>query len=400
MSRAFVIVLDSLGIGGAPDAERFGDAGSDTLGHIAERVAPALPNLSRLGLGAAAEIATGRMPRGFTQPGHGAGFWAAAAEASRGKDTPTGHWEIAGCPVHFDWGYFPAAFPSFPAELTDALIRDGGLPGILGNCAASGTAIIDELGPEHIASGKPIFYTSADSVLQIAAHEDSFGLDRLLALCERARVLCDPYNIGRVIARPFLGVPGSFKRTANRRDYAVPPPADTMLDRLDAAGRAVISLGKIGDIFAHRATGTIVKGESNEVLMAKSLNLVASAPDGALGFINLVDFDTLYGHRRDPAGYAEALVEFDQWLPSLEAVLRPGDLVILTADHGCDPTWPGTDHTRECVPVVGFGPGVAGGAAGLRQSFADIGETVLAHLGLVPIGTGRAIGCPVRNGDA
>jgi phosphopentomutase len=392
VSRAFVIVLDSLGIGGAPDAARFGDAGSDTLGHIAERVAPALPNLARLGLGAAAEIATGRVPHGFGPPGPGAGFWAAAAEASRGKDTPTGHWEIAGCPVSFDWGYFPPDFPSFPAELVAALVRDGDLPGILGNCAASGTAIIDELGAEHIATGKPIFYTSADSVLQIAAHETHFGLDRLLALCERARVLCDRYNIGRVIARPFLGAPGSFKRTANRRDYAVPPPADTMLDRLQAAGRPVTSLGKIGDIFAHRATGTIAKGESNAVLMAKSLDLVASAPDGAFGFVNLVDFDTLYGHRRDPAGYAGALVEFDTWLPALEAALRPGDLVILTADHGCDPTWPGTDHTRECVPVVGFGPGISGGSMGLRASFADIGETVLTHLGLAPIGTGRALG--------
>jgi len=392
MGRAFVIVLDSLGIGGAPDAQRFGDVGADTLGHIVERVAPALPNLARLGLGAAAEIATGRVPRDFSEPGPGAGFWAAAAEASRGKDTPTGHWEIAGCPVHFDWGYFPPDYPSFPAELVAALVRDGGLPGILGNCAASGTTIIDQLGAEHIATGKPIFYTSADSVLQIAAHETHFGLDRLLSLCERARLLCDPYNIGRVIARPFLGAPGSFKRTANRHDYAVPPPAETMLDRLQAAGRSVTSLGKIGDIFAHRATGTIVKGESNEVLMAKSLDLAASAPDGSFGFINLVDFDTLYGHRRDPEGYAAALVEFDTWLPALEAALRPGDLVILTADHGCDPTWPGTDHTRECVPVVGFGPGVSGGDRGLRTSFADIGETVLAHLGLAPIGTGRAIG--------
>ncbi|HEV2678847.1 MAG TPA: phosphopentomutase [Aliidongia sp.] len=392
MGRAFVIVLDSLGIGGAPDAARFGEVGADTLGHIAERVALKLANLSRLGLGAAAEIATGRLPRGLGRPGPGAGFWAAAAEASRGKDTPTGHWEIAGCPVPFDWGYFPSEFPSFPAELVDALMHDGGLPGILGNCAASGTAIIDELGAEHVATGKPIFYTSADSVLQIAAHEEHFGLDRLLALCERARVLCDPYDIGRVIARPFVGSPGSFRRTANRRDYAVPPPADTILDRLQAAGRAVISLGKIGDIFAHRATGTIVKGENNAALMAKSLDLVASAPDGAFGFVNLVDFDTLYGHRRDAAGYAAALVAFDGWLPSLEAALRPGDLVILTADHGCDPTWPGTDHTRECVPVVGFGPDITGGSAGLRTSFADIGETVLAHLGLPPIGSGHAIG--------
>jgi phosphopentomutase len=391
MARAFVIVLDSLGIGGAPDAERFGDVGSDTLGHIVERAAPELPNLSRLGLGAAAEIATGRLPAGLGAPGAGAGFWAAAAEASRGKDTPTGHWEIAGCPVHFDWGYFPAEYPSFPADLTEALIRDGRLAGILGNKAASGTAIIDELGPEHIATGKPILYTSADSVLQIAAHEQHFGLDRLLDLCQRARVLCDPYNIGRVIARPFVGASGSFKRTANRHDYAVPPPADTMLDRLERAGRTVISLGKIGDIFAHRGTGAIIKGENNAALMAKSLELVTTAPDGGFGFVNLVDFDTLYGHRRDPMGYAAALEEFDRWLPALEAALRPGDLVILTADHGCDPTWTGTDHTRECVPVVGFGPGVSGGDAGLRRSFADIGETVLQHLGMVPIGTGRAI---------
>jgi len=391
MTRAFVIVLDSLGIGGAPDSYRFGDAGADTLGNIAGRVPLKAPNLARLGLGAAAAIATGRTPRGMAEPGAGAGFWAAAAEASNGKDTPTGHWEIAGCPVYFDWGYFPPEYPSFPAELAEALIRDGNLPGILGNRAASGTVIIDELGAEHIATGKPILYTSADSVLQIAAHETHFGLDRLLALCERARKLCDRYNIGRVIARPFVGEPGSFKRTANRHDYAVPPPAATILDRLEAAGRPVTSLGKIGDIFAHRATGTIAKGESNAVLMAKTLDLVGSAPDGGFGFVNLVDFDTLYGHRRDPAGYAAAIEEFDRWLPSLEMALKPGDLVILTADHGCDPTWPGTDHTRECVPVVGFGPGVTGGDAGLRQSFADIGETVLKHLGLPRIGTGRAI---------
>jgi phosphopentomutase len=391
MSRAFLIVLDSLGVGGAPDAADFGDAGADTLGHIAESVALDLPNLARLGLGAAAEIATGRLPRGLARPGHGAGFWAAAAEASRGKDTPTGHWEIAGCPVDFDWGYFPAAYPSFPAALTEALERAGGLPGFLGNRAASGTAIIAELGAEHLATGKPILYTSADSVLQIAAHEQAFGLDRLLALCEAARPLCDPYRIGRVIARPFVGVPGAFTRTANRRDYAVPPPADTLLDRLEAAGRAVISIGKIGDIFAHRATGRIVKGENNAALMARTLEAVGTAPDGALAFTNLVDFDTLHGHRRDPAGYAAALVEFDRWLPTLEAALRPGDLVILTADHGCDPTWRGTDHTRECVPVLGFGPGIVGGAAGLRRSIADIGETVLAHLGLPPIGAGRAI---------
>jgi phosphopentomutase len=395
MSRVFILVLDSLGIGGAPDAARFGDTGADTLGHIAAARdaggAPLrLPNLCRFGLGAAAEIATGAVPAGLSGAGQGAGIWGAAAEISRGKDTPSGHWEMAGCPVVFDWGYFPAEAPSFPADLTDALIAEAGLTGVLGNKAASGTAIIAELGDAHLATLKPILYTSGDSVLQIAAHEEAFGLDRLIRTCHIARRLVDPYNIGRVIARPFIGASGGFKRTANRQDFAVPPPGPTLLDRQTAAGRPIISIGKIGDIFAHRGTGTIVKADGNMALFDATLAAAAKAPPGSLVLTNFVDFDTLYGHRRDVAGYAACLEAFDARLPELERVLSPGDLVLLSADHGCDPTWAGTDHTRECVPVLGFGPGIGGGAIGRRASFADLGETAARHLGLPALGTGAA----------
>jgi phosphopentomutase len=390
MSRAFLLVMDSVGIGATPDADRFGDAGADTLGHIAERVPLHLPALSRLGLGSAAELATGRLPPGLGRGDARAAVWGAALEVSRGKDTPTGHWEIAGCPVDFDWGYFPPGPPSFPVELTDALIAQGHLPGLLGNCAASGTEIIAVLGAEHLATGKPIVYTSGDSVLQIAAHEVSFGLDRLLELCGLARRLVDRYRIGRVIARPFIGSPGSFRRTANRHDYAVPPPGDTLLDRLVAAGGSVIAIGKIDDIFAHRGISRAVKGDGNAALFDATLAAAAAAPDGALVFANFVDFDTNFGHRRDVAGYAACLEAFDARLGTFEAVLQPGDLAVITADHGCDPTWPGTDHTREHVPVLGFGPGVSGGSIGLRHGFSDIGQTVARHLGLPPLDHGTA----------
>jgi phosphopentomutase len=393
MSRVFLLVLDSLGIGGAPDARHFGDAGADTLGHIAAHRAAigrplALPHLSRLGLGAAWATLHGTLPPGLGAPGQGAGCWGAAAEISRGKDTPTGHWEIAGCPVTFDWGSFPAGPPSFPAELVAALIAQAGLPGILGDKAASGTAIIDEFGAEHLRSLKPILYTSADSVLQIAAHETAFGLDRLIETCRIARRLVDPYTIGRVIARPFIGTPGDFRRTFNRRDFAVPPPADTLLDRQAEVGGQMISIGKIGDIFAHRATGEIIKADGNMALFDATLAVADRTKESALIFVNFVDFDTLYGHRRDVEGYAACLEAFDARLPELEAALCPGDLVLVTADHGCDPTWRGTDHTREAVPVLAFGPGIHGGDIGLRRSFADIGETAAAHLGLAPLGTG------------
>ncbi|WP_062233899.1 phosphopentomutase [Aureimonas sp. N4] len=396
MTRAVLIVLDSFGIGQAGDASAFGDEGADTFGHIREaaergeadrtgqRTGPLrLPNMERLGL---FHAAGGR--------GHGgepAGLWGSAAEISRGKDTPSGHWEIAGVPVLFDWGYFPRTVPCFPPELIAAIQDDTGIPGILGDCHASGTEIIERFGEESLRSGKPIFYTSSDSVLQIAAHETHFGLDRLYELCIAARRHVDPLNIGRVIARPFAGeTADSFRRTANRRDYSVPPPEATVLDRAVAAGRRVIGIGKIGDIFAHQGISEVRKGDGNMALFDAMLGAVHDAGDGDLVFANFVDFDMIYGHRRDVPGYAKALEEFDARLPELEALLRPGDLAILTADHGCDPTYPGTDHTREHVPILGFGPGMEPRAIGLRPSFADIGESVAAHLGLPAGAHGRS----------
>ncbi|UUP17722.1 Phosphopentomutase [Nitratireductor thuwali] len=282
-------------------------------------------------------------------------------------------------------GLFPANRPDLPPDLTRRIIEEAGLPGILGDCHASGTEIIARLGEEHIGTGKPICYTSADSVYQIAAHEEHFGLDRLYALCETARRLVDPYNIGRVIARPFIGeTAATFERTANRRDYAVPPPEPTLLDRVTAAGRRVITVGKIGDIFAHQGVGEVRKAAGNMALFDATLDAMDDAEDGDLVFANFVDFDSLYGHRRDVAGYAAALEAFDRRLPEALAKLKPGDLLILTADHGCDPTWQGTDHTRERVPILGTGPGLGAGSIGVRGTFADIGETVAAHLGLAP----------------
>jgi phosphopentomutase len=312
-------------------------------------------------------------------------FHGAAQEVSSGKDTVSGHWEIAAVPVPFEWGYFPDTVPAFPRALTQAIIEQGSVPGILGDCHASGTEIIERLGEEHIRTGRPICYTSADSVIQIAAHERHFGLERLYNLCEIVRRLVDPMNIGRVIARPFVGeTAASFERTANRRDYAVPPPEPTLLDRLTARNSKVIGIGKIGDIFAHRGVTEVRKGAGNMALFDKALGAMDDAGDGDLVFANFVDFDTLFGHRRDIPGYAAALEDFDRRLPEAMARLRQGDLLLLTADHGCDPAWRGTDHTRERVPVFGLAPGLAGGDVGLRSTYADIGETVAGHLGLPP----------------
>jgi len=400
MKRAVLIVLDSVGVGGAEDGAAFGDAGADTIGHIAEACARglgdregtrrgplSLPNLDRLGLSRAAAFSLGRS---ITGPAP-AGRWGYGVEVSKGKDTPSGHWEIAGVPVPFAWGYFPATVPCFPKDFVEAFTREARIPGILGNRHASGTAIIQQFGEEHIETLKPICYTSADSVFQIAAHEVYFGLERLYEICEVARRLLDPLNIGRVIARPFVGEEkGDFTRTANRRDYAVPPPEPTLLDRTIAAGHRVIGIGKIGDIFAHRGVSEVVKGPSDDHLFGATLAALDRLGDGDLLFVNFVDFDTLYGHRRDIAGYAAALEAFDHRLPELEARLRPGDLAIITADHGCDPTWSGTDHTREHVPILAFGPGIGAGPIGRRETFADIGETVAAHLGLAPGRHGRS----------
>lgn len=396
MSRAILCVLDSFGIGGAPDAEQFGDAGSNTLGHIAARCAageadrPGLrsgplqvPNMNRLGLGRAAMLASGTAPAGLDVSAEPHGIWGCASETSRGKDTPSGHWEIAGVPVAFDWGYFPETEPTFPADLIAAIIERGQLPGILGDRHASGTQIIEELGAEHIRSGKPICYTSADSVFQIAAHETHFGLERLYALCEIVRELVDPLNIGRVIARPFTGEsPAEFVRTPNRRDYSVLPPERTLLDRVVAAGGKTLTVGKISDIFAHSGVTSVLKGAGNDALFDKTLEAIRLAGDGDLVFSNFIDFDSLYGHRRDVAGYAAALEAFDRRLPEMLALVRPGDMLLLTADHGCDPTWRGSDHTRERVPVIGVAPDGRPHAIGIRPTFADMGETLAAHLGL------------------
>jgi len=403
MPRAIVLMMDSLGIGASADAHKFGDEGADTFGHIAKSCAEGdveidgevrsgleLPNLCGLGLAHAAAASQGSWPTGLpcVEP---QGAWGYAVEQSAGKDTPSGHWEMAGVPVMTDWGYFPNSTPCFPSDLTDALIQKAELKGLLGNCHASGTAIIDELGAEHIRSSKPICYTSADSVFQLAAHETRFGLDRLYAVCKIARDLVDEWNVGRVIARPFLGEkPDDFFRTENRRDYTTPPPSATLLDRVKESGGDVIAVGKISDIYASQGVTHHVKANGNMALFDETLNAMRSVKDGSLIFTNFVDFDMLYGHRRDVAGYAAALEAFDRRIPELLAALRPGDLVIATADHGCDPTASGHDHTREHVPVLAFGPDVTPVDLGQRESFADMGETLAEHLGIAPFGTGKS----------
>lgn len=396
MSRAFILLLDSFGLGAAPDAAQFGDVGANTFGHIAQwafdgGTPMALPNLERLGLAAAAHSACGAWPAGFMLRDGFTGAYGAAAERSTGKDTQSGHWEIAGVPVNFDWGYFPRTVPSFPAELTAQLQALSGVPGFLGDCHASGTEIINKHGDEHVASGKPIIYTSGDSVMQIAAHEAHFGLERLYAICEQAYELVKPYNIGRIIARPFTGENGNYKRTSNRHDYAVPPPAKTLLDHVKDAGGEVIGLGKISDIFAAQGISRVVKGADNMALFDALLQVADEAGDKSLTFVNFVDFDQHFGHRRDVAGYAQALHEFDARLPEFMARLQPGDLVVITADHGCDPSWPGSDHTREHIPMIFFGPGVAARALPVSPSFSDIGATLAAHLGVAPLSNGTAL---------
>jgi phosphopentomutase len=284
--------------------------------------------------------------------------------------------------------------------LTEAIIEHGNISGILGNCHASGTEIIERLGEEHIRTGKPIAYTSADSVIQIAAHEVHFGLERLYGLCRTVRELVNELNIGRVIARPFLGERAdTFERTANRRDYAVPPPEPTLLDRLVSRGSRVIGIGKIGDIFAQQGVSEVRKAAGNMALLDAALAAMPEARDGDLVFANFVDFDSLFGHRRDIAGYAAALESFDRRLPEVFARLGGGDLLVLTADHGCDPSWAGTDHTRERVPIIGLASGLPGGDVGLRHTYSDIGETVAEHLGLPPGRHGTSF-LPILEGHA
>lgn len=378
MARAFIFVLDSVGCGGAPDAADFGDEGANTLGHIREATGLRLPNLARLGLWHAVDLASGtRFANGQPE-----GIWGAATEVSQGKDTPSGHWELAGVPVPWDWTYFPKVEPCFPGDLIRNFINRAQIPGILGNIHASGVPIMQALGGEHMRSGKPICYTSADSVFQICAHEETFGLDRLYEICDVAADLVHPIRVGRVIARPFTGEDASsFTRTSNRRDFAIPPPEPTLCDRVEASGHRTIGIGKIGDIFANQGITKCHKGRDDAALFAAAVDAMDSARDGDFVFANFVEFDSKYGHRRDVEGYARALAWFDESLPDALACLREGDLLILTADHGNDPTWHGTDHTRERVPVLVAGAGA--GSCG-HVGFADVGETIAAHLGLAP----------------
>ena len=400
MTRAFLIVMDSAGAGGAPDAGAFfngdvPDTGACTLGHIAEACARGaaeagrsgplrMPNLDALGLGAAVRLASGAdMPGFMATP---SGLWGAATEISRGKDTPSGHWELAGVPVPWDWHYFPDTVPAFPQDLMDEVARLCGAGGTLGNCHASGVPIIEEHCAEHMRTGWPICYTSADSVFQIACHEETFGLDRLLKLCQDIAPRLHAMKVGRVIARPFIGGPGNFRRTANRHDYAIAPPSPTLCDWVHAAGGKVHAIGKIGDIFSMRGIDDVRKG-TDAVLFEHLMGAVGQAEPGSLTFANFVEFDTLYGHRRDVAGYARALEWFDARVGAFLAALRPGDLAIFTADHGNDPTWIGSDHTRERVPVVCAG--AASGSFG-QIGFTDVAASVATHLGIAAQGPGRS----------
>lgn len=401
MARAFLVVMDSVGIGGAPDANAFfngdlPDTGANTLAHIAQACAAGqadigrsgplhLPNLDALGLGRAVTLASGDFASGLgADP---TGLWGAATEVSVGKDTPSGHWELAGLPVPWDWHYFPNTDSSFPDDLVAAVAKAAGTDGILGNCHAPGTAIIDRLGAEHMRSGKPICYTSADSVFQIAAHEGTFGLERLKQLCADIAPRLHAMKVGRVIARPFIGdVEGGFSRTLNRKDYAIALPAPVLTDWVQHAGNHVYAIGKIGDIFSMQGIDEVTKGADADLMTALS-SLVDTAKDGSLIFANFVEFDSLYGHRRDIPGYASALEWFDAAIGPILAKLRPDDIMVFTADHGNDPSWPGTDHTRERVPVL-----IAGyGARALGQvQFTDVAASIAEHLGVASRGPGRS----------
>ena len=387
--RVFLIVLDSLGVGALPDAERFGDAGAHTLDHLCRAAgAPKAPRLTELGLGCIAGVDA------FPASAAPEGSFARLAERSPGKDTSTGHWELMGCVLEREFPTYPKGFPE---EILEPIRARAGLKGFLGNEVASGTEILERLGPEHVRSGLPIVYTSADSVFQVAAHEEAFGLERLLDVCQIARDVLDPYGVGRVIARPFVGEEGAYRRTYNRRDFSLQPFSETSLDRLTASGVLTVGVGKIEDIFAGAGVSRSIHTEGNRDGMAHTRKL-ASELDRGLVFVNLVDFDMLFGHRRDPVGYRRAIEEFDGDLRELEGALRENDVVLLTADHGNDPTHTETtDHTREYVPLIAYGQRLAKGVdLGTRESFADVGATIEELFGLEPGGPGRSFASRIQ----
>jgi phosphopentomutase len=401
LGRVCVLLMDSMGIGESLDAPQYGDQGANTFAHIYEaafngkadrqglRQGPLqVPFLTKLGLMHATIASSGLKLLNLAELDEPQALYGYAVEQSLGKDTPSGHWELAGVPVMFKWGYFPETIPCFPKDLIEEFIQKANLPGVLGEKHASGTDILVEYGAEHIKSGKPIVYTSADSVFQIAAHENYFGLERLYQISEIARILVDKYQIGRVIARPFIGEVGSFKRTGNRKDYSIPPPEPTLLNKLVEQGREVFAIGKVADIYAHQGISHSIKADGNLALFDATVDTMKTAPQGSLVFTNFVDFDSSFGHRRDVPGYADALEQFDKKLPELMAILKPNDLVVIAADHGCDPTFPGSDHTREHIPVLVFGPNIAGRFIGRRDTFADIGQSIAEHLAISPLSRG------------
>src|SRR5512138_2942215 len=371
--RFLLLVADSAGCGALPDARDYGDEGADTIGNTSRAVGGlSLPTLGKMGIGHLTAIA------GVPPDASPAAFHARMAERSRGKDTITGHWEMMGIVLRDALALYPHGFPP---EILEPFVRETGVPGVLGNKAASGTVIIQELGEEHQRSGKPIVYTSADSVFQIAAHEETVPLETLYAWCAIARRQLDPWRVARVIARPFVGTPGRYVRTYHRQDFAIPLPGRTVLDELSTAGLPVVGVGKIPDIFVRKRTTNEIYTEGNADGLAKTEALLDRVDHG-LVFVNLVDFDMLYGHRNDPDGYGRALEEMDRALPRVLGKLRPGEVCAITADHGCDPTTPGTDHSREYVPLLVHAPGTGGGALGTRGSFADLGATVAEFFGL------------------
>lgn len=397
MSRAVILLLDSFGVGATDDAEIFGDKGADTLGHINEWCGENrrnkdggiqylfLPNMDELGLGRAAAGSRGKKLKYSLAVEEKAlrGACGFASPISKGKDTLSGHWEITGVPVEFEWGYFLKEKNSFPQELVAALTEQGGIPGVLGEKHASGTEILKEFGEEHCRTGKPIIYTSADSVLQIAAHEKYFGLERLYSLCKIAYELVQPYHIARVIARPFIGEStDEYERTGNRHDFAVPAPEPTLLDRLVRNGGKVHAVGKIADIFAHRGISKHYPATGLEALFDATLAAMKEAEDNSLIFTNFVDFDSSYGHRRDVSGYATGLEYIDSRLPELLKIMKDADLGLITADHGCDPTWKGSDHTREKIPALFFGKQVKAQILPPMQTFSDLGQTLASFLDL------------------
>jgi phosphopentomutase len=398
MKRVCILVMDSFGIGASLDAKSYGDEGAHTFGHIYQACALGeadkphlrkgplfIPNLTKLGLHHASMASSGFTLEPMHTLAEPQGCYGYGVETSLGKDTPSGHWEMAGVPVDFEWGYFPDTSPCFPKKLIDSFIKQANIPGVLGLKHASGTEIIEEYGEEHMRTHQPIVYTSADSVFQIAAHEETFGLERLYEICEVARVLVDEYRIGRVIARPFIGTPGNFKRTGNRHDYTTPPPAPTLLDILQSHRYATIAIGKIADIFAHQGVTETILVSGNMPIFDATLEAFKSAKPGSLIFSNFVDFDSSYGHRRDVPGYAKALEEFDARLPELLSLLTDNDMIVIAADHGCDPTFPGSDHTREHIPILTYSPGIPSRFIGRRDSFADIGQSIATFFGIPPL---------------